>query len=179
MLATEEGTLVHDGVVQPELLQRAILGGRRDDQARVVDEHMQRTEFSDGAGDDLLPALLIAHIVLHEEGAARAARVQFGHQSLALGDLDVRHDDLRALAHQGLTVRPSESLRAARHDGDLALYTSHGLLLSVDDGWIPAPTRYQSTLPVSIIFDFFRQCRQALRQYCICRLSRGVGGGQR
>ena len=107
MLAAEEGTLVHDGVVQPELFQRAIFGGRGDDQARVVDEHMQPAEFGDGAGDDLLPALLVAHIVLHEQGAARAARVQFGHQSLALGDLDVRDDDLRAFAHQGLTVRPS------------------------------------------------------------------------
>jgi hypothetical protein len=129
LLAAEEagvGVHLHQAA---ELRQGGRLHAARQQDAGVVDQHVQRTKALLHGVDRHAPGRLVAHVVRHEQRAV----AQRGGGLLASGHIDVAEGHPGALFQQQPRRGQAHAAGATRHQRHLALHLSchHGLLHSV------------------------------------------------
>ena len=120
VLAAQEHALgVHGHDLAP-LLDRGGLDVGHDDDARVVHEHVEPAEARERRLDHLAPALLVAHVVAHEDRVAADRLGRLAAERL----VHVGEHDARALAREHLRAAAPDARRGARHDRHLVFDAS-------------------------------------------------------
>ena len=121
MLASQKDAFAHDLIRKPELLQRCIFRSGQHDNARIIHQNIQITEFIDCFRDNRLPRRFVTYVMHHK---SRLWSQTFG-QRTALFSIDIGDHDTGTFCQQQLRISASQPGSTSGYDRHFALYASH------------------------------------------------------